>query len=105
MVNPSVYFFLNKITTRDDIEPLKYVPCDSTVPVSVCCVIGESCTGSRLCYSALGSIYRGACTDRNWGDSCPQICTDDGAGFNKLACALFKAGSEGKSTPSAKITI
>ncbi|KAF2500112.1 hypothetical protein BU16DRAFT_556595 [Lophium mytilinum] len=81
MANASVCFFPNNFTTGDD-QPTKFVPCDPSAPVSACCAVGEACTVSGLCYSGLGSIYRGACTDRNWGDSCPLLCTQDNHGPN-----------------------
>ncbi|KAF2803423.1 uncharacterized protein BDZ99DRAFT_468373 [Mytilinidion resinicola] len=79
--NSSVCYFPNHVTNGDDISNIKFVPCDPAASVSACCVAGESCTGSGLCYSDSGAVYRGGCTDRNWGDACPQYCSEDGTGM------------------------
>lgn len=69
-----------------------YLPCRDQ-PNTSCCLAGEACLDSGLCYGALGLVYRGACTgmfltfggwicidssrDSNYGGAaCPQQCTD-----------------------------
>ncbi|KAF2493073.1 hypothetical protein BU16DRAFT_97392 [Lophium mytilinum] len=82
MANSSVCFFPNSNTDGGDINPI-FVPCDPAASVSACCAVGESCTGSGLCYSSSGGIYRGACTDKTWKDaSCPHLCNEDNTGRN-----------------------
>jgi hypothetical protein len=37
----------------------------------------DPCFSNGLCQSMFfGYIYRGACTDSNWGSSCPNVCTN-----------------------------
>ncbi|KAK8127274.1 hypothetical protein PG984_008382 [Apiospora sp. TS-2023a] len=37
----------------------------------------DACYSNGLCQSLwFGRIYRGACTDKAWGSSCPSVCTD-----------------------------
>lgn len=37
----------------------------------------DPCFSNGLCQSMyFGYIYRGACTDPNWGSSCPNVCTN-----------------------------
>jgi len=50
-------------------------PCDSEGE-SACCAEGEVCLTNGLCFGAtVGSVYRGACTDRSWNSAaCPQYC-------------------------------
>lgn len=82
MANANRCFFPNGITTGDDASPTM-VPCDPAAPVSACCAVGHSCTGSGLCYSSSGEIYRGGCTDKTFKDAaCPSICAEAGDGIN-----------------------
>ncbi|KAK8029306.1 hypothetical protein PG991_006362 [Apiospora marii] len=38
----------------------------------------DACYSNGLCQSLwFGHIYRGACTDQAWGNSCPNVCIDD----------------------------
>lgn len=37
----------------------------------------DACYSNGLCQSLwFGRIYRGACTDKGWGGSCPNICPE-----------------------------
>lgn len=49
------------------------VPCDPFADVSPCCGSASYCMDNGLCYDS-GSISRGSCTDKTWGDGCPQYC-------------------------------
>lgn len=46
---------------------------------SVCCAEGFQCLSNGLCndyrYENYERVLRGGCTDKNWGDGCPQTCT------------------------------
>ncbi|KAF1965735.1 hypothetical protein BU23DRAFT_16652 [Bimuria novae-zelandiae CBS 107.79] len=46
---------------------------------SVCCAEGFQCLSNGLCndyrYENFERVMRGGCTDKNWGDGCPQKCT------------------------------
>ena len=55
-----------------------YTPCaDNAAEQSVrsCCGKGEVCLSNGLCFStAIGVVYRGACTERAWqSDACPKV--------------------------------
>jgi hypothetical protein len=46
---------------------------------SVCCAEGFECLSNGLCndyrYNNYERVLRGGCTDKDWGDGCPQTCT------------------------------
>lgn len=47
------------------------IPCPSGVS---CCSTNETCLQNGLCFNNMGDIYRGGCTDKNYGPMCPQAC-------------------------------
>jgi hypothetical protein len=51
----------------------------STGGTSVCCAEGFECLSNGLCndyrYNNYERVLRGGCTDKDWGDGCPQTCT------------------------------
>ena len=53
-------------------------PCNTTVgAVTHCCRTFEACLDKGVCYTQWDSqIYRRSCTDENWSDGCPTVCTD-----------------------------
>ncbi|KAI9691992.1 MAG: hypothetical protein M1820_009610 [Bogoriella megaspora] len=58
-----------------------FVPCEPiniTSPVSLCCVLGNQCSQSNLCWEPKksGRWYVGGCTDEYWGSNCPTQCAD-----------------------------
>ena len=54
-------------------EAANYVSCNPDSSHSNCCLRGEQCLSSGLCYGTLGLVYRGACTV--WGNpECPEYC-------------------------------
>lgn len=58
----------------------EYAPC-STDNQNCCYYTGlefdDACFSNGLCFSwMLGYTYRGACTDKKWGDGCAQVCTE-----------------------------
>ncbi|EPS35332.1 hypothetical protein H072_11301 [Dactylellina haptotyla CBS 200.50] len=68
-----------------------YTACDPEAVHSPCCSNSDNvvCLSSKLCYNQFGYVYRGACTDRTWGDdACPsEHCTAFASqGMNILAC-------------------
>ncbi|GAM86993.1 hypothetical protein ANO11243_050140 [Dothideomycetidae sp. 11243] len=61
-------------------ESSAYTPCNAAATNSHCCVKEDMCLNNGYCFSqgnyfAL-RIYRGGCTDKSFGSSCPQRCTD-----------------------------
>ncbi|KAF8853152.1 hypothetical protein BDZ45DRAFT_84503 [Acephala macrosclerotiorum] len=65
-----------------------FVPCttNSTTASGNCCLNGETCLSSGLCYGNIGLIYRGACLN-TWGGDCPTYCDDI------LPCPFANTGS------------
>lgn len=59
-------------------QPSGYRPCSKDG--GACCYNldadhRDACYSNGMCQSGyFGNFYRGACTDRNWGGSCPNIC-------------------------------
>ncbi|TVY25062.1 hypothetical protein LHYA1_G007344 [Lachnellula hyalina] len=53
-----------------------YTACSSTgASHSSCCIDGDVCTSAGYCVSnSKGYVYRGACTDSDWGNPCPDYC-------------------------------
>ncbi|KAL5401355.1 hypothetical protein PMIN03_011584 [Paraphaeosphaeria minitans] len=51
----------------------------STGGTSACCAKGFECLSNGLCnddrYANYTRVLRGGCTDKGWGDGCPQTCT------------------------------
>ncbi|OAF98689.1 uncharacterized protein CC84DRAFT_420401 [Paraphaeosphaeria sporulosa] len=51
----------------------------STGGTSVCCAEGFECLSNGLCndyrYENYTRVLRGGCTDKDWGEGCPQTCT------------------------------
>lgn len=61
---------------RDGSIATNFLPCgNSTATTGSCCLSGESCLGSGLCYGSIGLVYRGACIN-TWGGDCPTYCDD-----------------------------
>jgi hypothetical protein len=81
-VNSTVCWFPDRLTTGASTVP-EFVPCDPSARQSACCAVGESCVGEGLCYSDMGTIYRGGCTDKTWADkACSPFCSSSVAGIN-----------------------
>lgn len=53
-------------------------PCNLTTgAVTHCCRTFEACIDNGVCYTQWDSqFYRRSCTDENWSDGCPTVCTD-----------------------------
>lgn len=54
-----------------------YVPCFVNASTSVCCLRGDLCLTTGLCFTPdLGQVYRATCTDRLWKNktACPDLC-------------------------------
>ncbi|KAL6228907.1 hypothetical protein BDW75DRAFT_123496 [Aspergillus navahoensis] len=53
------------------------VPCSPDAERTACCIQGETCLTSGLCYGTVGLPYRGACKG-GWDDPsiCPNVCND-----------------------------
>lgn len=53
-------------------------PCNSTTgAITHCCRTFEACLDKGACYTQWDSqFYRRSCTDQNWGDGCPTVCTN-----------------------------
>lgn len=66
------YFPSGKVATSD-------IPCSTSSGSTHCCGKTGICLSNGYCMETsedsgpLG-LYRGSCTDRNWGSSCPQEC-------------------------------
>ncbi|RDW86626.1 uncharacterized protein DSM5745_03268 [Aspergillus mulundensis] len=62
-------------TWPDGSEAKGYAPCDPNAEKSACCLVGEICLTSGLCYGKVGLNYRGACMGE-WDDVniCPDAC-------------------------------
>ncbi|PVH84980.1 hypothetical protein DL98DRAFT_651275 [Cadophora sp. DSE1049] len=80
---------------KDGSTAENFVPCaDSTQTSGNCCLNGEACLDTGLCYGALGLVYRGACINQWGGGDCPTYCdavTDKWA--NLYPCAFGGTGS------------
>ncbi|KAH6710894.1 hypothetical protein BKA61DRAFT_105756 [Leptodontidium sp. MPI-SDFR-AT-0119] len=80
---------------KDGSTAENFVPCaNSTQTSGNCCLNGEACLDTGLCYGALGLIYRGACINEWGGGDCPTYCdavTDKWA--NLYPCAFGGSGS------------
>lgn len=60
---------------KDGSTAENFVPCaNSTQTSGNCCLNGEACLDTGLCYGALGLIYRGACINEWGGGDCPTYC-------------------------------
>ncbi|KAI3400645.1 hypothetical protein diail_2357 [Diaporthe ilicicola] len=70
------YYPSGKVGTSD-------IPCSTSSDNTHCCGKTGLCLSNGYCMETsedsgpLG-LYRGSCTDRNWGSSCPQQCLGDG---------------------------
>ncbi|PKX91361.1 uncharacterized protein P174DRAFT_392559 [Aspergillus novofumigatus IBT 16806] len=59
-------------------NPSSDVPCSSDEATG-CCTSGDICMSNGLCLNVAHQPYvagRGSCTDKEWGDGCPQYCKD-----------------------------
>ncbi|KAI7778510.1 hypothetical protein LA080_002018 [Diaporthe eres] len=69
------YYPSGKVGTAD-------IPCSTSSDNTHCCGKSGICLSNGYCMETsedsgpLG-LYRGSCTDRNWGSSCPQQCLGD----------------------------
>ncbi|KAK2604664.1 hypothetical protein N8I77_007576 [Diaporthe amygdali] len=69
------YYPSGKVGTAD-------IPCSTSADNTHCCGKTGICLSNGYCMETsedsgpLG-LYRGSCTDRNWGSSCPQKCLGD----------------------------
>lgn len=53
-----------------------YEPCNPDQAETSCCLRGEACLSSGLCYGALGLVYRGGCSGGWFSAACPRYCVD-----------------------------
>lgn len=58
-----------------------FSPCNVGAEVSHCCEKTDICLSNGYCflqrdYYYSMRVYRGACTDSEWGTDCPQYCRD-----------------------------
>ncbi|KAL1965335.1 hypothetical protein VTN77DRAFT_5772 [Rasamsonia byssochlamydoides] len=64
-----------------------YEPCNPDQAETSCCLRGEACLSSGLCYGALGLVYRGGCSGGWLSAACPRYCLDSIEGHaNFLTC-------------------
>lgn len=54
----------------------EYEPCNPDQAQTSCCLRGEACLSSGLCYGALGLVYRGGCIGGWYSAACPRYCVD-----------------------------
>lgn len=55
------------------------VPCSVNANTSTCCVKGDLCLSTGVCFGPRGGQpYRAACTDKTWSNksACPDLCTN-----------------------------
>ncbi|CZR51606.1 uncharacterized protein PAC_01483 [Phialocephala subalpina] len=72
-----------------------FLPCttNSTATSGNCCLNGETCLSSGLCYGNIGLVYRGACIN-TWGGECVTYCDDIASEWaNLLPCPFANTGS------------
>jgi hypothetical protein len=61
---------------KDGSEATNFLPCgNSTATSGNCCLKGEACLDTGLCYGGIGLVYRGACVNE-WGGDCVTYCDD-----------------------------
>ena len=63
-------------TWIDGTPAIGYKPCNPIAEASSCCLEGEACLTSGLCYGSLGLVYRGACLGGWHVGECPDFCVD-----------------------------
>ncbi|KAF2148130.1 hypothetical protein K461DRAFT_283196 [Myriangium duriaei CBS 260.36] len=64
-------------------------PCNAAATNSHCCNMWDLCLSNGYCFAQgetwHSRLYRGGCTDKAWGKSCPQQCHDGSCTHSKAA--------------------
>ncbi|KAL4906365.1 hypothetical protein BDW74DRAFT_177379 [Aspergillus multicolor] len=76
-----------------------YAPCNPTASKSACCLVGEICMTSGLCYGKVGLNYRGACMGE-WDDVniCPDACNSLNGSISSFV-NIWPCDGQGQTAP------